>query len=158
MYRIRVFKDNILINETNLEAFSNSEKEVYCTLYGIQVSVTVLDLLSHPIPNVNVTLAGPATERFSAITKNNGTATFGNVIGGNMQITAFPSGAPNDYQAITVMVNQPTAVQIKLDKYIALGPLLIQTSTLIAIIIILVAILIFAIVELYRRRRVRQEP
>ena len=155
MYRVRIYKDNILINETNIEAFSESQKQIRCTLYGIQVSVSVVDFFGRPIPNANVTLNGPETERFSAVTQGDGTVTFSNVIGGDMQIVAFAPGAQNGYQAVTLTVNQPTSVQIKIDRYIALGSLLIQTSSLIAIAVILVAVILFAAVEIYRRKRVK---
>ena len=65
------------------------------------------------------------------MTKGDGTATFNNVIGGDMQIVAFAPGAQNNYQAITLTVNQPTSVQIKIDRYVALGSLLIPVSSLI---------------------------
>ncbi len=155
MYRARIYKDNILINETNIQVFSSTQKQIQCTLYGIQVSVSVVDFFGRPIPNANVTLNGPETERFSAITKGDGTATFSNVIGGDMQIVAFASGAQNGYQAVTLTVVQPTSVQIKIDRYIALGSLLIQTSSLITIAVILVAVILFAAVEIYRRKRVK---
>jgi hypothetical protein len=155
MYRARIYKDNILINETNIEAFSESQKQIRCTLYGIQVSVSVVDFFGRPIPNANVTLNGPETERFSAVTQGDGTATFSNVIGGDMQIVAFAPGAQNDYQAVTLTVVQPTSVQIKIDRYIALGSLLIQTSSLITIAVILVAVILFVAVEIYRRKRVK---
>ena len=155
MYRVRIYKDNILINETNIEAFSESQKQIRCTLYGIQVSVSVVDFFGRPIPNANVTLNGPETERFSAVTQGDGTVTFSNVIGGDMQIVAFAPGAQNDYQAVTLTVNQPTSVQIKIDRYIALGSLLIQASSLITIAVILVAVILFAAVEIYRRKRVK---
>jgi hypothetical protein len=155
MYRTRIYKDNILINETNIEAFSESQKQIRCTLYDIQVSVSVVDFFGRPIPNANVTLNGPETERFSAVTQGDGTVTFSNVIGGDMQIVAFASGAQNGYQAVALTVVQPTSVQIKIDRYIALGSLLIQTSSLIAIAVILVAVILFVAVEIYRRKRVK---
>ena len=153
VYRARVYKDNLLINETNIQAFSESQQQIRCTLYDIQVSISVVDFFGSPISNANVTLNGPATERFSAITKGDGTATFNNVIGGDMQIIAFAPGAQNDYQAITLTVNQPTSVQVKLDRYVALGSLLISVSSLIAIIVILVAIILLVIVEVYQTKK-----
>jgi hypothetical protein len=155
IYRARIYKDSILINETNIEAFGESQKQVHCTLYGIQVTVSVVDFFDRPIANVNVTLNGPKAERFSALTTGDGTVTFSNVIGGNMQITAFASEEQNDYQAVVLAVVQPTSVQIKIDRYVALGSLLIQTSSLITVAIILVAIVLFAVVEIYRRKRVK---
>ena len=72
-----------------------------------------------------------------------------------MQIIAQASGTPDAYQAITVNVNQPSTVQIRMDKYVALGSLLIQASLLITILIILSAIILFALVEVVRRRRLK---
>jgi hypothetical protein len=152
-YRLRIYKDNILINETNIAVFGDRQEQIRCTLYGIQVSVKVVDLLGQPIQNANVTLIGPATERFSALTTSSGTATFSNVIGGNMQIVAFAQAAPNDYQSLTRTVNQPTSIQIKLDRYIALGSFLIQANTLITIIIILVVAILFVGIEIYRLKK-----
>jgi hypothetical protein len=153
MYRVRVYKDNALVNETSLQVFSNSQQQIRCTLYGIQLSVVVLDLFGSPISNANVTLNGP--EKLSAVTQSNGAATFDNIIGGDMQIIAQASGTKDAYQSITLTVNQPTSIQIKIDKYVALGPLLIHASSLIAILIILLAIILFGLVEVYRRRKAK---
>lgn len=153
MYRARVYKDNTLINETNVQVFSNSQQQIRCTLFGIQLSVVVVDFFGSPIPNVNVTLNGP--EKLSAVTQSDGKATFNNIIGGNMQIIAQAPGTQDAYQAMTLTVNQPTSVQIKIDKYVALGSLLLPASSLITVLIILVAIILFALVEVYRRRRAK---
>ena len=153
MYRARVYKGNTLINETNVQVFSSSQQQIRCTLFGIQLSVSVVDFFGAPISNVNVTLNGPQQQ--SAITKSDGTATFSNIIGGNMQIIAQVPGTPDVYQAMTITVNQPTSVQIRIDKYVALGSILIPASVLIAILIIVVALILFAIVEVYRRRRAK---
>jgi hypothetical protein len=149
-YRARVYKDNALVNETKVLVFSNSQQQIRCTLYGIQLSVAVVDFFGSPISNANVTLKGPET--LSAVTQSDGTAKFNNIIGGNMQIIAQASGTKDAYQSMTLTVNQPISVQIKIDKYVALGPLLIQASSLITIIIILLAILLFGLVEVYRKR------
>jgi hypothetical protein len=156
MYRARFYKDNILINQTSFEVFGNIQKQVQCTLYGIQVSVKVVDLFGNPISNANVTLNGPATERFSAVTKGDGKAVFNDVIGGDMQVVAFAQGAQNAYQAMAVSVDQPTSVQVTIERFVALGSLLIPVSSLIAVIVILVAIVLLAIVEVYRRKRVKR--
>jgi hypothetical protein len=153
MYRARVYKDNTLINETNVQIFGNSQQQIRCTLFGIQLSVAVVDFFGNPISNANVTLKGP--EKISEVTQSDGKATFNNIIGGNIQIIAQASGTKDAYQALTLTVNQPTSVQVKIDRYIALGSMLIPASALITVIIILVALIFFAMVEIYRRRRVK---
>jgi hypothetical protein len=134
-----------------VQVFSSSQQQIRCTLYGIQLSVKVVDFFGSPISNVNVTLNGP--EKISVNTKGDGTATYNDIIGGNMQIIAQASGTKDASQAVTVTVNQPTSVQIKIEKYVALGSLLIQTSSLASILIVLVAVIGFALVEVFRRRR-----
>ena len=156
MYRARVYKDATLINETNVDVFSSSQQQIQCTLYGIQLSVSVVDFFGAPISNANVTLNGPLLA--SAVTESNGKATFNNIIGGNVQIIAQPSGTQDASQAITVTINQPTTVQIKIEKYVALGSMLIPTSSLFTILIIVLAIIMFAIIEVYRRRKVKHVP
>jgi hypothetical protein len=153
MYRARVYKDNTLINETNVQVFSNSQQQIRCTLFGIQLSVAVVDFFGNPISNANVTLNGP--EKLFQVTQSDGKVTFKDIVGGNIQIIAQASGTKDAYQAMTLTINQPTSVQIKIDRYIALGAMLIPASALITMIIILVAIILFVMLEIYRRRRVK---
>jgi len=153
MYRARVYKGNALINETNVQVFNDSQQQIRCTLFGIQLSVAVVDFFGNPISNVKVTLNGP--EQLSEVTQNNGKVIFNNIVGGNMQIIAQATETKDAYQALALTVNQPTEVQMKIEKYVALGSLLIPASSLITILIILVAIILFALVEIYRRKRVK---
>jgi hypothetical protein len=153
MYRLRIYKENTLVNETSLQVFNDSQQQIHCKLYGIQLSVSVVDIFGSPISNANVTLNGAAKN--SAATQNNGVATFDNIIGGNMQIIAQAQGTQDASQAITVNVNEPTTVQIKLDKYVSVGGMLTLASTLITIIIILVIAVLFVVVEVYRRRKAK---
>jgi Carboxypeptidase regulatory-like domain len=153
-YRARVYKDTTLINETTIDVFTSNQQQIRCTLYGIELFVKVVDFFGSPISNVNVTLNGPTT--VSASTKGDGTATFNDIIGGDMQIIAQYSSTKDATQAVTLTVNQPTSVQIKMEKYVAFGSVLIQTSLLFSILIILVATVVLVIVEVFRRRRVKQ--
>jgi hypothetical protein len=157
MYRARVYKSNILINETNVPVFGQSQQRIRCTLYGIQVSVSVVDFFGHAISNANVMLNGPETEKLSSITQGDGKTTFNNIIGGKLQIVVYPSGAQGSYQAVTLTVNEPTTVQIKIDKYVAVGSMLIQTTSLFAIIVLSVAIVLFVLLELYVRRKAKRK-
>jgi hypothetical protein len=154
-YRLRVYTDNILLNETIIEVFSDTQREIRCSLYNIQVWVTVVDYFAQPIPNVNVQFNGPGIGTRSATTQTNGTATFSNVIGGNMQIIAYPTGMENSYEAMNLRIEEPTAVQIKMAKYILIGPFLIETSVLATCIIIFAVIILFLSLEIYRRKRAK---
>jgi len=154
-YRLRVYKDDILLNEIVIEVFSDTQREICCSLCNIQVSVKVVDYFNQPIPNMNVVLNGPGIGAQLATTQANGTTTFGNVIGGNMQIIAYPEGLENSYEAVSRHIEEPTEIRIRLAKYILIGPFLIESSALATFIVILLAIILFVSIEVYRRKRAK---
>jgi len=154
-YRLRIYTDNILLNETVIEVFSDTQREIRCSLYNIQVSVAVVDYFEQPIPNMNVVLKGLGIGTQSATTQTDGTTTFSNVIGGNMQILAYPTGMESSYEALNLKIEEPTVVKIKMAKYILIGPFLIESSALATFIIILLAIVLFVSIEVYRRKRAK---
>lgn len=153
VYKLQIYQNGILLNQTTIDAFTAGTDNIRCTLYGIHVTVSVVDYFGSPISNVNVTLNGPASERFSAITDGSGTTTFNNVIGGNMQVIAFAKGTSSSYQALALTVDQPTSVQIRMGGYVAFGSLLVPTSALFTLIMTIVLIVVLVCVELFLRRR-----
>jgi len=153
-YRLRVYTDNnILLNTTIIEVFSDTQSEIRCSLYNIRISVKVVDYFGQPIPNVSVTLYRSGTDTRSATTQADGTTTFSNVIGGNVQIIAYPEGLESSYEALNLQIEEPTTIQIKLAKYVLLGPFLIEASVLATFLIVLLAIILFVSIEVYRRKR-----
>jgi LysM repeat protein len=155
-YRLRVYKDEILLNSTVIEVFSDSQREVRCSLYNIQVSVMVVDYFNQPIPNMNVVFNGPGAEARSSTTQANGVTTFGGVIGGDIQIIAYPEGAESSYEAVSLSIEEPTTVEIQLAKYILIGPFLIESSALATLIVVVVAVLLFVSIEVIMRRRAKR--
>jgi hypothetical protein len=155
-YRLRVYtSNNVLLNETVIEVFSDTRSEIRCTLYNIQVSVTVVDFFEQPIPNVNVMLNGPGIGTLSATTQADGTTTFSNVIGGTMQIIAYPAGMENSYAAVNLQIEEPTGLRIKMAKYILIGPFLIEASVLATFVTVLLSIILVVSMEVYRRKRAK---
>jgi hypothetical protein len=153
VYQLRVYKDTVLLNETVIEVFSNIQTDIRCVLYNLPVSVLVVDYFGQPIPNMNVAYRGPDGTTQSEITQGNGIAMFNNVIGGDVQIIAYPTGQESYYEAVNLQVSSSTAVQVKLGRYILIGTLLIDISIFITIIVILSVIALFLMLELYRRRK-----
>jgi hypothetical protein len=153
-YRLRVYTDtNILLNTTVIEVFSDTQSEIHCSLYNIQISVKVVDYFGQSIPNVSVTLYRSGIGARSATTQSDGIATFSNMIGGNVQIIAYHEGLESSYEALGLQIEKPTTIQIKLAKYVLVGPFLIEVSVMATFIIILLAIILFVSVEVYRRKR-----
>ena len=154
MYRLRIYKDNALVNETSLQVFNDSQQQIRCTLYGIQLSVSVVDFFGSPISNANVTLNGAAKNSQQPL-KATESQHLTTSSAATCKSSLKPKAHKTLHQAITVNVNEPTTVQIKLDKYVSVGGMLTQASTLITIIIILVIAVLFVVVEVYRRRKTK---
>lgn len=152
-YRVRIYKDTALISESTQQVFQSTQKTIRSTIYGIDLSVQVVDLFGSPISNAQVTING--AQQASAATAGDGKATFSNIIGGDMQIVAQIQGTSGASQALSVNVNEPSTVQVKLDNYVSVGGMLLQASTLTTIIIIVIVAIVFAVVEVVRRRRTK---
>jgi hypothetical protein len=151
-YRLRVYSGSILLNETVFNVLGNTQSEIRCDLYNLQVSVKISDYFGQSIPNVNVILSRSGADTKSAVTKADGTVTFDNVIGGNMEITAYPPGNENSYVATGISIDAPTTVPIKMSEYVAVGSFLIGTSLLATLLLVLGAVILFILIEVYRRR------
>ena len=150
-YRIEVFTSaNVLLNETVLNVLSDSNVPIRCVLYNIPVSVKVVDYFGNGIGNVHVQLIKSATT-LSETTRSDGVATFPNVIGGNIEITASPAGNQNAYVATNIQVDSAATITLSMAKYVALGGALIDASVLATLLIIALAILILVCIEVFRR-------
>jgi hypothetical protein len=150
-YRLRVYKDDALIRETNLKVFDDTRRQIKCTLYGIDLTVSVVDFFGSPISNAKVTVNGQET--VNANTESNGKVTFGNIVGGDMQIVAEIQNQPEAFQAIKVNVDQPGTVEVKLEKYVSVGGALMQANIVITLIIVLVAAIVFVVLEVVKHRK-----
>ncbi len=152
-YKMRIYTaDRILLNETTINVLSNTQSQVRCVLYNLEVSVKVVDYFGNPISNVNVQLSRPSMSTRSATTQGDGTVTFSNVIGGNIEVTVYPSGNEGGYVAKNLYVDSPTAVQIQMANYVALGPLLMGTSVLATLLIVLTVVVLAIVLEVFRRK------
>ncbi len=154
MYQLSVYSGDVLLKQTNIEVFNDSQITVQCSLYGIQVTVKVVDFFGQPVANANVTLSGPGNEVKSAITSSNGTVTFYNFIGGSMQVVAYPSGMENNYQTVSLTIDGSTTVPIKMGEFISLGSFMVATNAFTAFILVLASLLLFLFIEIFRRRKV----
>jgi len=85
-----------------------------------------------------------------------GTTTFSNVIGGSMQVIAYPAGMESSYEAVNLQIEEPATIKIKMAKYILIGPFFIEASVLATFVIFLLAIIFFVSMEVYRRKRAKR--
>ncbi len=151
-YRLSIYTgDNVLLNETVINVVSNTQSQVRCVTYNLEVTVKVVDYFSTPIGNVNVQLGRPGMNTQNAATGSDGKAMFNNVIGGDMEVIAYPNGNQNAFVALNLQVTSPTTVTLPMNKYVALGGALVDVSILASIVIIILVAVLLILVELLRR-------
>jgi hypothetical protein len=153
-YDLEVYDSNgVRLNATTVDAFQDQNVTVYCTLYGLTLSIRVVDYFGQPFSNVNVTLQGEGLASVSGLTQGDGTATFNNVVGGSFEVAVYLANNDQPTAAQELAVEGPTTVQIKIDKYVLLAGFLVETSQLTVVIIIVVTVVLILLLEVYRRRR-----
>jgi hypothetical protein len=151
-YQIQIFDNNkIKLNETTIDLFQNQNVSVPCDLYGLTISVAVLDYFGQGIANINVKLQGGGQPVMTAKTQGDGTATFNNVIGGTLEVTLYTTDSSDPLAAQTYSVQDSTTLQLKIGKYVVLAGMLVEASQLVTIIIIILAVLLVLALEIYRR-------
>jgi len=151
-YVIKVYKGTILLNETALDVFTEENATINCQLYGLSVSVSVVDYFGQPISNANVVLEREGLAPLSGQTQSNGAVTFDNVIGGEIHVTVYIAGQSQPVVAEDAIVDGSETISLKIEKYVVVAGFLIETSQLATIIIIVATVLILLSVEVYRRR------
>jgi hypothetical protein len=157
-YFVKVYAGEIVLNETALDLFQNQSISIQCRLYGLTVSVKVVDYFGQPISNANVTLQREGlASSLHHTTQPDGVATFSSITGGNLQIAVYLSDQTNSCMAEWLFVDSSKVIEIKLEKYVVLTGFLVETSSLITAIIIAVTVLLVLLIEVYRRKRFKPE-
>jgi hypothetical protein len=153
-YAVKVYAGETLLNETAFDLFEDENETIKCQLYGLSVSVKVVDYFGQPIPNAKVTWQGNGLQN-SSTTGSDGIATFSNIIGGSLQVAVCLPGQSQPCVVTTSYVESPTTtITIGIGDYVLLAGFLIETSQLTTAIIIVLAVVLVLLVEVYRRRRV----
>jgi hypothetical protein len=155
-YTVRVYVNSILLKETSVDLFNDTYQEIYCQLYNLTISVTVVDYFGQPIPNANVTWQLGDLQN-STLTEPDGSAIFNNIIGGDLQVTVYLPGQSHSPIITTQFVDNSQTIEIKIDEYVMLAGFLVETSYLTTAIIIAVTVILALLIEIYRRRRSKQK-
>ena len=155
-YKVKVYINNIFLNETSIEIFNDTYSEVYCKLYNLTIKVKVVDYFGQPIPDAKVTWQLYDLED-SALTESDGLATFSNVIGGDLQVAVYLPGQSQPFRVTTLFAGSSKTIEIKLDKYVMLVGFLVETSYLTTTIIIVATVLLVLLIEVYRKKRTKPE-
>lgn len=155
-YTVQIYDASMeKLNETTVDLFGNQNLNMSCSLYGLTVSVTVVDYFGQGIANMRVNLQRAGQTIAGISTGPDGTATINNLAGGELDIIISSSGMSTPIAARTVDLEDSTTIQIKVDKYVVFAGMFVETSQLAAIILIILVVAFVLFLELYRRRRVR---
>lgn len=154
-YNVTVYVNNVDVNDTTVALNATSVVlPITCASYGFDVSVHAVDYFGQPIPNVNVTLQRSGWQD-SRIAGGNGLAAFSDTFGGDLNVTVRLAGQSEPSVVTTVSVYNSTTIDVKIGRYAMLAGMMIETSQLLAIIIVVVAFALVLSVEVFRRMRHR---
>jgi hypothetical protein len=156
-YVVRIYDSNMVkLNETTVMLFNDQTLNMSCSLYGLTVTVKVVDYFGQGIANMEVTLQRSGQTHATTSTGPDGTATFYNVVGGLLNILVTSNGASTPIAAQSVNIENPTTlISIHVDEYVVLAGMLVQTGQLAAIVLIILIVVLILSLEVYRRRRHR---
>lgn len=154
-YTVKVYMGNIFLNRTFIEVFNDTHIEIYCKLYNLTVSVKIVDYFGQPIPNANVILQREDLPPHPNTTKSDGVATFSDFVGGSVQITVYLNDQTQPCIEKTFSVESSITIGIKIEKYVLVVGILVETSHLATALIIAAAILLILSIEIYRRKRLK---
>jgi hypothetical protein len=153
-YYVEVYARGIKIKEETVDLTNGSATlSISCKLYGLTITVRVVDYFGQPISGANITLLRQGLNVQPKQTNSSGMAEFSDLIGGDINIAVYLPGqaqicvAKNYYN-----IDYPVEIQIKIEKYISIFGFLIETGQLATIIITVVTVAIIFSLEVYHRR------
>jgi hypothetical protein len=153
-YQIRLYnlEETVLLNETLFTLMNASTLLLRSTIFNANLSVTVVDYLGQPMPNVKVQLEREGVAPIEVNTDGGGVAFFGDIIGGGSFISVYVGGEMPSYTA-NVYVKGNTAVTISLGKYVNVFGITIDTTQFAVLLTFIVFIVGFAFFIVYQRRK-----
>ncbi len=162
-YTVAVYDSSGLkLNETSVGLFHDENVSLVCSLYDLSVTIQVVDYFGQGLANMNVTLQKQDLSPLSKSTQSDGTATFDGIVGGDVQILVYIGDQIDPISAMEQKV-EPSAngsvatVQIKLDRLVSLGGLLVDTSHFAVALLVIVTVMLVLALEIYRMRKTRHQ-
>jgi len=160
-YKIKVYNYSaelnslVVLNETVVDLTDRLLEIVHCRIVNLTPSVLVIDYFGQPIPNAEVKI-----ERFSEIkqewveiapgkrTDSNGVALLPR-IGGDYSISVYVMGHLSGIKSF--YIDESSMLVFKMDKYTAVGGLVLETSHMIVYIALGLLIISVGIVLTYKK-------
>jgi hypothetical protein len=160
-YKVKVYDYSadlvslVVLNETTVDLTEDRLfKTIHCRMANLSPSVLVIDYLGQPIPNAIIEI-----ERFSEIeqkwvktpsqtTDSNGVASLPS-IGGDYSISIYVSGQLGGINSF--YIGETRTLLFKIDKYVTIGGLILETSQLVAYIALGLLIISLGIALTYKK-------
>jgi hypothetical protein len=149
-------QSGIKLNETVVNLNQTANLSVSCSLYGLDLSVRVVDYFGQPIPNVNVTLQRTGQRR-SDVAGADGMASFNSIVGGSTQVAVYLSGQSDPCVIKTTYLDSSRTIELKIDRYVGLAGMLLETAQVLTLIIVVLIVVVILCLEVLRRRRLKPQ-
>lgn len=147
------FKEMVVLNKTILDLIEDQFLAIHCRIFGVPLSVKVVDYFGQPISNAIVNIERKSEQGWMKIEPSPKTDSEGIVslpnIGGDYLISIYASGSLDETRTMSLATSQQ--VVIKLDKYVLVGGYLVETSQFITYISLVSLIVAFGSSLTYRR-------
>ncbi len=154
-YKVKVYRSGVEVNQTTVDLFENQSLLVICRRCGLTVHIKVVDYLGQPISNANVSLLREGLMPLSDRTNNDGSVTFDDFIGGLAQVSVYLTDQTQPCVRKTFLVESSTTIDIKIERYVLVLGFLVETSQLATVILVMAAIFIVLLIEVFRRRQIK---
>jgi hypothetical protein len=149
-YRIRVYKGDILLNETTIDLIQNQSFTLHLAILNVDLEVAAIDYFGQPIPNALVKIEQRiTTESMEDNTGPDGSVTFSNILGGDSRISIYIRGQLGETREL-YLANSKQVV-LHLNRYIVIAGYALETSQFVTIISIALLIVAFILGLTYKR-------
>ena len=154
-YQVGAYAGGIKLNETTVDLNDTTVgTTIICELYGLNISVRVVDYFGQSIPNLNVTLQRSGFQS-SRVSGSDGLIAFNGIVGGDLQLTVRFVGQSEAFVIVPASVDSSTTIEIRLERYVMLAGMLVETGQFATMIMIVLIVVVILSLEIYRRRRTK---
>jgi hypothetical protein len=91
----------------------------------------------------------------SGLSGADGIVPFSSIVGGKLELAVRFGGQSEPFVATTAFVDKTTTVEIRIDQYVMLAGMLVETGQLVTVIMVVLVVVFVLCLEVYRRRRHR---
>jgi len=153
-YRIRAYKDDILLNEITIDLIQNQSSFIFhLATFNVDFNVIVLDYFGQPFPNARVNVVKveheTTVESVNGTTGPDGRVTFGGILGGDSRISVYFEGQLSKTKDLYLTDSEQ--VTFHLSRYVIVAGYVMETSQFVTAIALVILIVAFIVALTYKR-------